>query len=178
MPLAIGNRWVYRRPSGSGSVTDSIVIVRDTTIGGEKWFISSIGIRYVNRADGAYIWHFIDSLPTRQTKFPLALGDTAIDNGWFPVLDTSGAIVDSTHNFGLVVKGNVSVTVAAGTFNCWKVLLYYYTVGAGHDPSLNTAYEYYYFAPGVGVVKEEVLQGSVFAGNYDTALELVSVTLK
>ncbi len=44
MPLAIGNTWNYD--------TDTVVIVRDTIIDNEIWYIDQKDRRYINRVDG------------------------------------------------------------------------------------------------------------------------------
>jgi hypothetical protein len=178
MTLAIGNQWIRHNPFDSQAPYDTLRIVRDTTLDGAKWFVGSDGNIYANRSDGLYTWNQSAHRAERQAKFPVKLGDTAIDRGWFPGVDTAGIVIDSTHNFAIVTDLNLTVTVPAGTFNCWRALYYYYTVGAGHEPSLNTVYEYVYYAPGIGEVKAVVLSGAASNNNYVTTFELAGLTLR
>jgi hypothetical protein len=177
MPLAVGNEWVIHHPFFTSNAYETLTVLRDTTIAGEKWYVTTQSIQ-TNRADGLYRWDTSSRRGVRQAKHPVKLGDTAIDSGWFLTIDPVSNAIDSTHNFAIVTALRVPVTVPAGTFTCWKALFYYYTVGPGHEPSTNTAYEYVYYAPGIGKVKEEALNGAVSSDNYVTSYELTKVTLK
>jgi len=57
LPLAVGNKWIYQVKEATypiqsfdGAILDSIAIVADTVIEGEKWFVDQNGCRYA--ADG------------------------------------------------------------------------------------------------------------------------------
>ena len=65
MPLKVGNTWLYRTvildTSGNvlSTVHDTVAIVRDTTIGQERWLVNNLGSHYTNRTDG--LWGTIQS---------------------------------------------------------------------------------------------------------------------
>lgn len=141
MPLKIGNTWKYQNLSldSNGVVmhtdTSMFSIVRDTTIGTEKWyFIGTASFAFellTNRSDG--LWYmFLGETPTLFAKYPATIGD-----GWTGL---SGQRVQ-------LAATNVGVTVPAGTYSCNV-----YTYTDTTTWRLNTVR---YFPLNVGFVRDE-----------------------
>ncbi len=80
MPLAIGNRWEfqvinYTNPVVPDTTYDTILVVRDTTIDSEQWFILDDGMLLTNRNGG--LWRMTATgTPYDWLKFPGLLGQT------------------------------------------------------------------------------------------------------
>jgi hypothetical protein len=111
-PLAVGNYWVRERivydTSGvvSGSQIDTVKVLGDSLLQGERWFIvSRDGGRYLvtNRSTG--LWIMGAGSPSMQYEYPGEPGDTFV----FTV-NTSPV---------RVVHTDSSITVPAGTFSCY-----------------------------------------------------------
>jgi hypothetical protein len=102
MPLAIGNRWDFQvinftNPVVPDTSYDSIVIVGDTTIEGEQWFIMNGGALLTNRDDG--LWRMAETdVPYLWLKFPGAVGQPPYNAD--PV---SGESVKITYTSKLIV---------------------------------------------------------------------------
>lgn len=83
--LSLESIWVYRVSDYTNdslhtpirAITDTVMIVGDTTIEGDEWFITSIeGELWANRSDGFWVWKDFDddvSEPYLAIKFPAAL---------------------------------------------------------------------------------------------------------
>jgi hypothetical protein len=115
MPLAVGNMWEYfvteidTFPLPVIHYYDTLVIVSDTVIDGERWYIGNNNIRYVNRPDGLYEKY--DNYPDYcAVAWPGALHDSATVYSplSFPYLLVP---VECTNL-------DTAVTTPAGTFNC------------------------------------------------------------
>jgi hypothetical protein len=139
-PLAIGNYWTYSHlDKNDSSFVDSVFVVKDTTIEGEKWFVVVMGDEdgnlWRNSAIGL-LSKTKDSTYRLLVKYPTNVGDKTPDDE------------DTLYT----VAKNVSITVPAGTFSTIK----YEFIGE----DIEEEYEYYrytkeeiYMAPGVGLVK-------------------------
>ena len=125
IPLALGNRWIYTITAfdslgiALGSSIDTSVVSRDTTIDNETWYILynrgapvNLGI---NRTDG--YWSRTVTLSPGSTNIA-ALGEPYLSSK-FPA--TVGQVfANETGYTSLVLDADTMVTVAAGTFECYK----------------------------------------------------------
>ncbi len=78
MPLAIGNRWEYQvinytNPVVPDTSYDTILVVGDTTIESEQWFIVNDTVLITNRDDG--LWRMAETgVPYLWLRFPGIIG--------------------------------------------------------------------------------------------------------
>jgi len=143
MPMTVGNWWRYHveRWDTLGRETadyyDSIIIVRDTMIEMESWFVDQLGGTYSNRPDG--LWKYAsDGKAYLLAKYPADVGDTYVGCSpyYYPVMPTVE-----------VLALDWQVTVTPGVYSCYR----YYMVYNAYEP---TVY-YYYFSPDVGMILRE-----------------------
>jgi hypothetical protein len=118
MPLAIGNRWVYRV---TGGALDTVEIVGAREVGGETWYEGSDSILYTNRADG--LW----TSPLGQPPIHVALanpriGDTVV-YGVASVLLPGASETVELPLVKSVTDTDSAVTVPAGKLQCDHYLL-------------------------------------------------------
>lgn len=149
LPLQVGNHWIGEGTSfrADGSIRsqgrDTIRIVRDTIVSGERRFVTSANEGYVRRADGIYLWN-VGALPTPISyfKFPASTGDRVVVP--FVYLGSDTLIVT-------VVSTDAVVTVPAGTFATYHYLI---------QSTLTNTDIHQYLAPDVGFVRIEKLDRS------------------
>ena len=140
LPLQVGNSWTYNvmtyDTAGTGTfyALINMVVVRDTTIGGERWYIvsssgaSGVGILKV-KSDG--LWYHSAAGNFLGIKYPAA--------------DLSAFLMQSITVS--VVSNSASVTVPKGTFSCIKYGVTQGTSFFGPGPTD------YYFSKGKGLVQ-------------------------
>lgn len=142
MPLAVGNMWVY---SVSYQDTlhfyhyeDTILITRDTVIGGESWYVDQRGYHYANRSDGLYLLN--NGQPVLALKFPANINDSFPSPFVIP-----GPPYEPIRNL-VVQSTSQSVTVPKGTYTC----IVYRTPD---DPAFPAGYADYRYCPNVGLIQ-------------------------
>ncbi|MBD3257123.1 hypothetical protein GF377_01725 [candidate division GN15 bacterium] len=162
MPLAVGNRWDFDKhtfPPGGGTpvvTDDSIVITGTQQVGGETRFVANVTEQFVNRGSGLWYQPTGASGPYLLLAYPADVGST-----WWS--GPSGQILMT------LLRKDVSVTVVAGTYQCYKYLAEY-PAGSGRG------LRYYWAAPNVGIIRYEVRDSSGL--NVEEMLELADVELQ
>jgi hypothetical protein len=149
MPLEIGNMWVYNiygLDTASNQLreilVDTLAVVHDTIINRERWFYIG-GLQRTkgwvsNRKDG--FWFALPGgLPFLFAKYPAQPGDTF------------SSLIGSTMTHTTLEGTGEEVKSPAGTYYCYK----YVQKVVPSDIITN-----YYFAPGVGMVKMEIMDRS------------------
>jgi hypothetical protein len=133
MPLAIGNRWEfqvvnYTNPVVPDTSYDTILVVRDTTIDTERWFILNDGAVTTNRDDG--LWRMTATgTPYLWLKFP------GLQNQTYNADPVRGESVKITSTSQIVTSPTLP-------------LLYCYVYESTYsDPSTK---DVFYYAPRVG----------------------------
>jgi hypothetical protein len=149
IPLAAGHKWIYEVRALDTTVNalrafrvDTFHVVRDTTINNGRWFeIDGLdrdrGLG-TNLPDGFWYARAGEN-PFLFAKYPAAIGDTFTSK--------IGRVEAKT----TVVATDLKITTAAGDFFCYK---YVQKIG----PMEMTTH--YYFAPGVGLIKMEIMDQS------------------
>lgn len=141
MPLAIGNMWEYyieendTTPWLSRQYYDTVLIVSDTVIDSERWFVAGDNSRYINRPDGLYetTASHTDFL---RAAWPGSAGDRgAFISNYIPYLVMADLINPDT-----------VVTVPAGEFRCQ---MYQGIIGDG----VRIINYWIFYSPGVGLVR-------------------------
>jgi hypothetical protein len=160
MPLEIGNMWVYNvygidtaqkqlRPI----LVDTLSVISDTVINSERWFYMA-GLQGTegwvqNRKDGFWF-----ALPGAQpflfAAYPAQPGDTFT------------SLIGKSTAHTTVAGTGVEVKSPAGTDYCYKYVQKVAPVNATTN---------YYFAPGVGLVKMEIMDRS---GQQPMAMDLLN----
>ena len=192
MELKTGNRWAGRTSSRISLRYDTLWAIGDTMIGSERWhnvtpfsegaMVADVrpdwvgGPQLINRVDGLYttVWnpptgHTIE----RRVKYPVAIGDTAIDFGWFQLTDPDGTTHGPrTRSFGVVTALRERITVPAGSFDAFKVE--FRDMGDPPDPSFDRSYDVAWFAPRAGLVRADEYDRT---GAVVTTWELTGLTL-
>jgi hypothetical protein len=153
LPLKVGNEWIGVSPSSSGGQQyDTVRIVGDTTIRGEKWYMTQYGARLANRGDGLYMWSRWDSVPFRLIKFPVTVGDTLEDLGEFQQTYNNSSRPDPFRLVLVVTAIDETVVVPAGTFKCIRANVRCRT--ASGNPCVGVFdSDYVDYAPGTGRIK-------------------------
>jgi hypothetical protein len=176
MPLKTGNYWHYHwahfNQFGDTLLRqkNSVSIIKDTTFINEHWYAvrESYGdtitkdLLAINRPDGLYKFYGLSEVPRFEIPYPAKVGatvvhrDTLVEGYPAPTI-----FVDSLY----LQSMNASVTVPAGTFNCY---LYIRT-----DIMARTmnSYEYSdtskneeYYTPGLGLVRGLYYGSTKFPG--------------
>jgi hypothetical protein len=164
MPLAVGNKWVYRTttypvtgsmqsaPQDSVVTRDSILVVADTMIEGERWYIVGGSLydeggrtAFANRSDGMRVAIDVGGEQMQQwlfAKYPVTAGET-----YEIPLAATPVTVQSTDS---------TVTVPAGTY---EVYAYAVVLGFGYA-------DYVQFTPNVGLVYWEVWEPGPADGSF------------
>jgi hypothetical protein len=171
MPLHVGNEWIGRLTRGGGDHEyDTLRIVRDTTVASERWAIISTSrtgfpradelyVEYLsNRSDGLYQTprDYRDRIDggKRMVKFPVALGDTAVDYGWYQQTFENGTQGNKVRVFGLVSALDELIDVPAGRFHAFEMRIKAVNEQGADTTGANFLWwDIAYFAPGVGLVK-------------------------
>jgi hypothetical protein len=187
MPLAVGNRWIGRSLTldTNGNVTttryDTLQIRQEFVSDSERWFLTgTIGPSYTNRSDGLWSLPYTSgptaSHPFLYAKHPASVGDLFNSD---TVSDpfTVPALIGATR----VAATGMEMTVPAGTYHVTKYQSQFRTfdgrVLTGNE--IASANDYYAFAPGVGLIKEESYMmapgGRAYVGH---RWELIEATLK
>jgi hypothetical protein len=149
MPLQAGNQWVFQIIALDTTVNalrpfkvDTFSVIRDTFVGNTYWYeIDGLGPDRgfaVNWKDGLWFVRPPDE-PFLLAKYPAVLGDEYVS--------FIGGIKATTK----VVALDAKITVPAGTYFCYK-----YQQSVAPEPMITN----YYFAPGVGLVKMEIMDKS------------------
>ena len=141
-PLAVGNTWNFTQHSydSTGTITSSeslsYVIVRDTIINNSKWYMlwGSLFL-LANRDSGLY--EYLNAGQKLFYKYPANAQDSFY--------------ISATYGYLHVKSINISITVPAGTFNCYAYESYIPIAGAT---------EIDYLCPGVGMIKIENYQSA------------------
>ncbi|MGA9116315.1 MAG: hypothetical protein WB626_06035 [Bacteroidota bacterium] len=144
MPLVIGNEWTYASRSldtagqVTGTDTATFKIVRDTTMGVERWYFigrdSGAWELLTNRSDGLWYTARVSGgirTPVLLAKYPAFVNDT------FYGLDSV---------FVTVVSTSTPVTVPAGSFTCYEYR---------EDPPPGGTQVSRFFPPGKGFVRDD-----------------------
>jgi hypothetical protein len=149
MPLELGNWWsynVYGLDTAQNTLRpillDTLMVISDTTVNQERWFhiggLQGTEGWVINREDG--FWFAPPGQkPFLFAKYPAEVGDTF------------SSVIGSVNAHTTVEGIGVEVKSPAGTYYCYK---YSQRV----EPS--NAITNYYFAPGVGLVKMEIMDRS------------------
>jgi hypothetical protein len=161
VPLAVGNKWILDvtkyDSTGTiiGSYVDSLMVVGDTLILTETWFIDHTGSLKINRADGLYQWDDPGELPWLVLKYPTYVDDT----------------FSSKSDTAFVISIDTLITVPSGSYSCIR-----YDYKRKTDLSLK---RHFFGAPMVGSVYWEEFSktsdGSLFR-NKMVELKSYSVT--
>ncbi len=160
MPLEIGNMWVYNiygLDTANNQLrvikVDTLSVVSDSIINRDRWYYIG-GLQRTegwvqNRKDGFWF-----ALPGTQpflfAKYPAQAGDTFT------------SLIGSSTARTTVAGTGVEVKSPAGTYYCYK----YVQKVAPMDVITN-----YYFAPGVGLVKMEIMDRS---GQQPMAMDMLT----
>jgi hypothetical protein len=142
MPLTIGNWWIYYTQTWdtTGKLTgewyDTVMIVKDTLIDDNYWFIDYKGRRYSHQEEG--LWRYQSGNLCLLAMYPTEVGEVCYNCPQYvyplnPQLE--------------VLATDWQVTVDLGTFSCYR---YYMSTGI-YEPIVY----YYYFSPGTGLILEE-----------------------
>jgi len=136
MPLAVGNRWVYRVVTYENPVYpldttyDTILIVRDTAIQGETWYIDGDGALYANRSSG--LWR-------------LSSGGQLYLFAKFP--GTAGQVYNADPDISQTVNIQGTSVLISTPINFYFC---YYYLTTSSDLTLRRDY---YYAPRLGLVR-------------------------
>lgn len=145
-PLATNTEWIYNVSALDTTVNalrvikvDTLRIVSDTLIEGVKWF-KTMGLGLdnayaINWNDGLY-YAFAGDKPFLFAKYPADVGDTF------------ASMIGQVEAKTIVAAVGLEVKVPAGSFFCHQ---YSQKIGG---PGMTTNY---YLAPGVGLIKMEIL---------------------
>ncbi len=160
MPLEVGNMWVYNvygldtaKNELRAILIDTLSVISDTLINRERWFYIG-GLQrtegwVMNRKDGFWF-----ALPVGQpflfAKYPAEPGDT------FTSLIGASTAQTTVEGTGVEVKS------PAGTYYCYKYVQKVMPLNAVTN---------YYFAPGVGLVKMEIMDRS---GQQPIAMDMLA----
>ncbi|MEO5929493.1 MAG: hypothetical protein ABIR47_06140 [Candidatus Kapaibacterium sp.] len=153
MPLAIGNRWIWRTTTPIITRDDTLTIVADTVIGTERWFRNNHGEWMANLPDGLHI----SETPGRageqlHVQYPVKPGDTLEDYGDIDTTFSSPSHRRSPRLYTLVTAIAEPVSVPAGTYSCIQA---FYRCAASDEPGRpcpGTDDDCIYYSPGVGRV--------------------------
>lgn len=163
VPLAIGNNWTsyFVEYNESGSVVDSglttTLVIGDSIIEDSTWYLISDSTTFgdsslwTNMDDGLWAWS-----DTTTPNAYLALKYPATAGESYTLFDPVTVTVEST---------NASVTVPAGTFEC-----YYYRM---HVPIYGTIGRVW-AAPNIGVVQGQLYEIALFSTWLRLEVELES----
>ena len=154
VPLTVGNKWIVRMTdhTSNSAFTDSIVVIKDTSIYNEQWFsMPSFSLfgrdtnYYTNRSDGLY--KLINDTARLFLKNPTGAGQS-----YFLI---------QTHV--KVVSTQDTLVVPAGQFIC-----YHYDLGG---------FDQYWYAPGVGVIRQEQYN---YSGTWNklSTIDLLAYSIK
>ncbi len=138
-PLKIGNRWDWRKIS-YGTPNDTtykpISITGDTLIGLDHWYLEQEyplpPTLIANRSDGFYIYCSSANMGKLYLKYPAQLNDSYSQ--------------DCYNDSIFVLSIDTTITVAAGTFNCYHYLVH----GIGSPDESHV-----YASPGIGTIKSQ-----------------------
>ncbi len=144
--LSLESIWIYRVSDYTNdslhtpirTITDTVMIVGDTTIEGDEWFITSIEDElWANRSDGFWVWKDFDddvSEPYLAIKFPAALGQK------YPVP------VEDIHPDTMTIADMMAVTsVPYGTLTA---------ISYRQDTYQDTLLSVVFYVRGIGKIKE------------------------
>lgn len=140
LPLAVGNKWLYRydvfdekgRLKGPGQL-DTFIVTQDTIVDGEKWFMLN-DVFSTNKKDGLWDIGFIkkDSIVLdREYKYPGQKGDTVIQSP-----DSSFTRV--------IVSIDTVISTPFGCFHAYEYLEFDLNVEVHR-----------FLAPGIGLLRSE-----------------------
>ncbi len=157
VPHKIGNSWNLRTINFAGNDTTYFTnsILKDTLVGLEIWYVEQFGnaassVPTKNMNDGLYFYHSSIHLGELAYKYP-----AQVNEGYY----------SSYYNDSIIVLSiNSTVTVPAGTFNCYQYFTY---------RLWGTYTGYIYVSPGIGFVKSESYVNNVLSSN----VELISYHL-
>lgn len=160
MPLEVGNMWVYdvygldtTSNQLKPMLVDTLSVLSDTLANRERWFYMG-GLQGTegwvqNRKDGFWF-----TLPGGQpflfAKYPAQPGDTF------------SSVIGKTTTQTTVEGTGVEVQAPAGTYYCYKYIQKVKALNAVTN---------YYFAPGVGLIKMEIMDQS---GMRPVAMDLLA----
>ncbi len=139
-PLSIGNTWIYYYQSYSAlsanpvySMNDTVIVVSDTLINGEKWFlIPDVGEKLErNEADGLYSYFY-----GKEFQFPAKIGDTL----WL-----------AQQHFRTIMSISDSISINGITFINYKYEDIYNATAQGY-----ISRNIYWYAPNIGCTKYEM----------------------
>jgi hypothetical protein len=159
LPLAIGNKWIYRANTidEHGIIANTsyvtIQILSDTIVNGETWYDFPVFGYCANRSDGLWV---LDHQQTQDHK------DTIITQ----LLWKYPANAKDTTNLGALYSTDNLISVPYGCYLANEYIFLPYSVG----PSYPNPYRWF-MVPGVGMLREEQ------AGINTRQFDLVSVVL-
>ncbi len=137
--LTEGTMWIYRGTDYDTldnvirTFEDTILIVRDTIIDEETWFLTSIENElWGNRDDGYWIWENFDGIsePYLRIKYPTALGDhypIPIEEVFSDTMTTADLIAVTTVPYGTFT----AITYRRTSYEDSLISLGYYVRGIG-----------------------------------------------
>lgn len=186
MPLAVGNRWIGRSYAldTAGSqidlVYDTLEIVSTIDRDGETWFVARDGTHYINRTGGLWI---LDAFGATHhlAKHPASVGETFdVDTVRVLRTDTTSHDVDSVVVSSLVDGVGVGLSGPTGSYlvNAYRDQI---ATLDGHVMSSDEPLwmgDIRYFAPAVGLVREEHFVRTSSGPSVQRIWELIEVRLR
>ncbi len=188
MSLALGNQWVGEVRQSGGRVVrydtmrvDSVL--RSDTIDwyrlqqhdgtaaprpdwlGDSWLAV--------REDGLYTpmiqsAGFPGMMIHRRMRYPVSIGDTAIDFGWFRYTSKQGSAEGRSREIGIVTSIDEQIDVPAGRFTAYHVEVTRISEPSAPSPG-SAMYSHLWFSPGPGLIRAESHNSS---GSIDQIWEL------
>ena len=137
MPLEIGDRWIFDVTDFDSTCSvlkrfvDTLVIVGDKVINGQRWYVTNEGCIVRNSPEGLWSALLVDgeiSNLTLAAKYPGSTGER-----WY-------------YGYATIVSADMVLKVPYGEFHCYK---YEDTMNLEDTPSVS------YLAPGVGILRAE-----------------------
>ncbi len=167
MPLAVGNMWEYyvskfdTFPMPATHYYDTVQIVRDTLINAEQWFVDQDGVGYTNCSDGLWRKIRLNQDAHLALTFPGNIGDESLFI-WELLYWIDISIDDM----------DTLISVPAGDFHC---ILY---KGWSFGPLSCQNDHYIFYAPDIGLIKNELYRKNCNLAGLRERWELVSYNLQ
>jgi hypothetical protein len=157
IPLAVGNRWIWKTTTPIAEIFDTLAIVGDTVVESGHWFRTQHGEWMANFPDGLHMGDLFGagfSTARLRVRYPVKVGDT-MDVGVVRRVFSPTEYTTYAGIYTVVAELDEPVEVPAGEFSCIKTL---YNPGAaarfGTFSSPISEGDCIYYAPGVGRVRE------------------------
>jgi hypothetical protein len=154
MPLAVGNMWAYHDQTFhkgiSGSYDDTLKIVFTIFFGKDSAYKNKYDTYYQNKGDGLWIMPFGSSDFILSAKYPGNAGDVFGHDVTIITNESSPDPIDSAGADIRIDSVNATVTVPAGTYQCYKYNADYYD--SKHQLLIK---ENNYYSVNTGLIKRE-----------------------